>query len=104
MRSRSPSDGRGWESVNALLRAKQGRAAQEPLFGTDVSYLEVKPAVTTKGLILEKYNDRDYGYLRIDVTKDQIGISYHVVGQGSIAQSRIDKVTVDLKTHEMIAN
>jgi hypothetical protein len=96
--------GDGGHHVNALLQAKKGRAALEPLFGADVSYLDVKPAVTAKGLILEKYNDRDYGYLRIDVTEDQIGIGYHVVGQGSIAQSRIDKVTVDLKTHQMIAN
>jgi Calcineurin-like phosphoesterase len=96
--------GDGGHHVNTLLGAKKGRAALEPLFGADVHYLDVKPAVTSNGLVLEKYNDREYGYLRIDVTKDQIGIGYHVVGQGSIAQSRIDKVTVDLKTHEMIAN
>jgi hypothetical protein len=95
--------GDGGHHVNKLLQAKQGRAAVEPLFGAKVDYLDTHPAVTTKGLILEKYNDRDYGYLRIDVTKDQLGIGYHVVGQG-IAQSRIDKVTIDLKTHEMIAN
>ncbi len=68
-----------------------------------MDYLDTHPAVTTKGLILEKYNDRDYGYLRIDVTKDQLGIGYHVVGQG-IAQSRIDKVTIKLDSHEMVAN
>jgi hypothetical protein len=40
--------GDGGHHVNTLLRAKKGREAVEPLFGTDVSYLDIKKAVTTK--------------------------------------------------------
>ncbi len=95
--------GDGGHHVNAIARASRGEPAQEPHFGTDVSYLDVKPAVQAKGLLLEKYNDHGYGYLRISVDKDQLGIGFHQVGQTSVVQSRFDKVTVDLDKHEMIS-
>jgi hypothetical protein len=90
--------------VNSIVRAKRGESAQEPHFGTHVDYLDVKPAVKAKGLLLEKYNDRGYGYLRISVDKQQLSIGFHLVGQTSIAQSRFDKVTVDLDSHQMVSN
>jgi hypothetical protein len=96
--------GDGGHHVNAIVRAKRGAPAQEPHFGTHVDYLDVKPAVTAKGLLLEKYNDHGYGYLRISADKDQLTIGFHLAGQTSVAQSRFDKVTVDLATHEMVAN
>ena len=95
--------GDGGHHVNALVRAKRGFLG-EPHFGTSVDYLDIKPAVEAKGLLLEKYNDKDYGYLRVSVDKAQLAIGYHVAGDTSIAQSRIDKVTVDLDSHAMIAN
>jgi hypothetical protein len=96
--------GDGGHHVNALVRARRGAPANEPHFGTDVGYLDVKPAVSAKGLLLEKYNDSAYGYLRISVDKDQLGIGFHLAGQSSIAQSRFDKVTVDLASHTMVSN
>jgi hypothetical protein len=96
--------GDGGHHVNALVQAKRGSPAQEPTFGVDVSYLDTKPAVQAKGLLLEKYNDKGYGYLRISVDEKQLGIGFHLVGQTSLAQSRFDKVTVDLDSHEMISN
>ena len=96
--------GDGGHHVNAIVRARRGSQAEEPHFGTPVDYLDVKSAVEAKGLLLEKYNDKDYGYLRVSVDKEQLAIGYHVVGDTSIAQSRIDKVTVDLASHEMVAN
>ena len=56
------------------------------------------------GLILEKYDDRNYGYLRISADKDQLRIGFHQATDQSILQSRYDLVTVDLKRHEMVAN
>lgn len=96
--------GDGGHHVNAILRAKRGQPAQEPGFGTDVSYLDTGAAVEAKGLILEKYNDHGYGYLRISADKENLAIGFHLVGQMSMAQSRFDKVTVNLKNHEMVAN
>lgn len=96
--------GDGGHHVNPLVRAKKGEPAEEPHFGTDVSYLDVNPAIKSTGLTLEKYNDREYGYLRISADKDQLAIGFHIVGDTTIAQSRFDKVTVDLSSHELIAN
>jgi hypothetical protein len=96
--------GDGGHHVNTIVRAKRGTPPQEPHFGTQVDYLDVKPAVEAKGLLLEKYNDKGYGYLRVSADKDQLSIGFHLVGQTSIAQSRFDKVTVDLAKHEMISN
>jgi hypothetical protein len=96
--------GDGGHHVNTIVRAKGGTAAQEPHFGTHVNYLDVNPAVQAKGLLLEKYNDKGYGYLRVSADKDQLGIGFHLVGNTSIAQSRFDKVTVDLASHQMVSN
>lgn len=96
--------GDGGHHVNAIVRARAGTPPQEPHFGTHVDYLDIKPAVQAKGLLLEKYNDAGYGYLRISVDKDELGIGFHLAGQTSIAQSRFDKVTVNLATHEMVSN
>ena len=96
--------GDGGHHVNTILRAKRGRPAREPGFGTDVTYIDVNPAVKAKGLILEKYNDHGYGYLRISVDKENLAIGFHLAGETSMAQSRFDKVTVNLASHEMVAN
>jgi hypothetical protein len=62
-----------------------------------------KPAIGTSGLLLEKYDDTNYGYLRITADKEQLRIAYHQ-GTGNLLQSRYDLVTVDLKSHTMVAN
>jgi hypothetical protein len=96
--------GDGGHNVNTLIQAKKGQPSQEPANGSKVDYLEVKPAVKVGGLLLEKYDDHNYGYLRITVSKKQIAIGFHQAGASSLAQSRFDMVTVDLASHTMIAN
>jgi len=51
-----------------------------------------------KHLILAKYDDHNYGYLRIYVDKTYLKIGFHQVGAQSLAQSRFDMVTVGWKT------
>jgi len=46
----------------------------------------------------------DYGYLRISANKDQLRIGFHQASNQSILQSRYDLVTVDLKSHQIVAN
>jgi hypothetical protein len=53
---------------------KKGRQPVEPQDGNS------NPAVKAKGLILEKYNDINYGYLRVHVDKEQLRIGFHQVG------------------------
>jgi hypothetical protein len=96
--------GDGGHNVNLLTHAAKGQPSQEPKFGADVSYLDAKPVVSTGGLLLEKYDDSSYGYLSITVDAKQLRIGYYQVGKASLAQSRFDLVTVDIKSHTMVSN
>jgi hypothetical protein len=96
--------GDGGHNVNPLVQAQKGQPSQEPSNGTEVNYLENKPAVKAQGLLLEKYDDTHYGYLRVSVDAKQLRIGFHQVGASSLAQSRFDLVTVDLASHTMVAN
>ena len=96
--------GDGGHNVNSLVRSRRGQPSLEPVNGSKVDYLESKPAVQTSGLILEKYDDTNYGYLRVSADAKQLCIGFHQVGNSSILQSRFDLVTVDLASHQMVAN
>jgi hypothetical protein len=97
--------GDGGHNVNRLVQGRKGHPAQEPNPGVDVKYLEwEKAAITAEQLILEKYDDRDYGYLRVHVDKDYLKIAFHKTTEGSLAQSRYDMVTVNLHERAMEAN
>ena len=97
--------GDGGHNVNKLVRSSHGHPAQEPHSGDDVSHLEGKhPVPHVKKLLLEKYNDHNYGYLRIHVDKEELKIGFHQISAASLAQSRFDMVTVKLDEHIMVAN
>jgi hypothetical protein len=97
--------GDGGHNVNPLVRAQKGKPAVEPRSSDDVTYLEGKDGVAkVKHLILAKYDDHNYGYLRIYVDKQYLKIGFHQVGVRSLAQSRFDMVTVRLADHHMVAN
>ena len=53
-------------------------------------------------VILENYDDKDYGYLRIVVTATQLRIEYHPASDGEDAKTPDDFVTVDLKTRKLV--
>ncbi len=96
--------GNGGHNVNPLVRSTRGGTLHEPENGTDMSYLERAPAVEAKGLLLEKYDDHNYGYLRVTADTNQLRIAYHQAGVRSLLQSRYDLVTIDLKTRQLVAN
>jgi Calcineurin-like phosphoesterase len=96
--------GDGGHNVNRLVQGKKGQPAQEPQFGADVHYLEIKPAVNSTGLVLKHYDDTNYGYLRITVDKKDLGIGFHLVNASRLPQSRVDMVTVDLASHKITGN
>lgn len=93
--------GDGGHHVNRLVWSHEG-SGNEPGFGADVSYLDVDPKVGAKGLTLEHYNDRDYGYLRVEATPAYISIGYHTADPAGPARSLTDQVTVALKTRRII--
>jgi hypothetical protein len=96
--------GDGGHNVNPLVQAKKGQPAVEPEIGSSVNWLDPKPVLKSKQLILEKYDQTNYGYLRIHVDKAQLRIGFHQVSGTSLAQSRYDMVTVNLADHTMVAN
>lgn len=95
--------GNSGHNVSALARAKRGQPSQDPRNGADVSYLDSKSKVGNTTVTLEKYDDRNSGYLRVSVDQHQLRISFHETSD-RILQSRFDLVTVDLATHAMVAN
>ena len=96
--------GDGGHNVNRVVQGSKGHPAVEPNNGVSVDYLENKPAVSVGGLLLEKYDDTHYGYLRVTVDATQLRIGFHQVGSSTLAQSRYDMVTVDLASHTMVSN
>ena len=97
--------GDGGHNVNRLVQGRNGQPGVEPQNGSQVPYLESKPVVKTPiPLLLEKYDDSNYGYLRVSVDDKQLRIGFHQVGAANLAQSRFDLVTVDLATHTMVSN
>jgi hypothetical protein len=89
-------------NVNRLVKGRHGQPAQEPHFNADVAYLDRATTLQTKGLRLKHYDDINYGYLRITADATKVAIGFHEVGRGTIPQSRVDTVTVDLRSHKVI--
>jgi hypothetical protein len=65
---------------------------------------DVNALVQAKRLLLEHYDDRNFGYLRIRVDQPQLRIGFQRAGAGSPAQSTVDGVTVDLNSHTLVSN
>ncbi len=53
-------------------------------------------------VMLENYDDQDYGYLRIVVTAQQLRIEYHPASDGGEAKTPDDSVTIDLATRTIV--
>jgi hypothetical protein len=88
-------------NVDTLVQAKKGQPAQEPAQGANVTYLDANPVVQATGLKLEKYDDKNYGYLRITVNAQQLRIDFHPAVAGGGAQP--DTTVIDLGTHTKAA-
>jgi hypothetical protein len=52
-------------------------------------------------VVFENYDDQNYGYLRVVVTKMQLRIEYHPASDGIAAKTPDDSVTVDLGTRNL---
>jgi hypothetical protein len=53
-------------------------------------------------LVLESYDDANYGYLRVIVDAQQLRIEYHPASDGDGAKTPDDFVTVDLQTRKLV--
>ena len=50
----------------------------------------------------QRYDDQDFGYLRVVVSETQLRIEYHPASDGAAAKTPDDSMTVDLKTHTLV--
>jgi hypothetical protein len=79
--------GHGLQKLGATLRAPQIVQAKGP---------------NADQIVLENYDDLDFGYLRIVVTASQLRIEYHPASDGAQAKTPDDFVTVDLATRKLV--
>ena len=59
-------------------------------------------AAGTDRIVLENYDDQDYGYLRLIADTRQLRIEYHPASDGSRAKTPDDFVTVDLASRRLV--
>ena len=55
----------------------------------------------TDAVVIENYDDRNYGYLRIVADATQLRIEYHAAVDGPYTKAPDDQVTVDLSTRQL---
>ncbi len=53
-------------------------------------------------VVLENYDDKNYGYLRVVVTAGQLRIEYHPASDGIDTKTPDDQVTVDLASRKLV--
>ena len=94
--------GGGGHDVQSLVQSHLGSPAPEPVDGADVSYLDVHPAVPARKLVLDRHDDRTYGFLRVTVDAGQIQFGFHAVVPGSPSDTPTDSVAVDLTSHTIL--
>jgi Calcineurin-like phosphoesterase len=85
-------------NVTALVQSKLGKSAGEPADNANVKYLDVNPVVQSTGLILNRHDDQNSGFLRVAVNAQQLIITFNPVSKTGAA-TKPDTVTVDLATH-----
>jgi hypothetical protein len=76
-------------SASPILRTPLREKSQELKNGSDQ-------------VVLENYDDRDYGYLRIVVDPLQLRIEYHPQADGANAKTPDDSVTVNLQERKLV--
>ena len=53
-------------------------------------------------VMLENYDDQDYGYLRVVASAAQLRIEYHPASDGLDAKTPDDNVTIDLASRKIV--
>jgi hypothetical protein len=55
--------------------------------------------VGTTDLVLDRYDDQHYGYLRVEIDAGQLSFGFYPVGNGANTATPADSLTVDLADH-----
>lgn len=86
-------------NVNPLVNPRFGKKAPEPGDKVDVTYLDVNPVVQSKGLLLNRHDQTNSGYLRVTASATQLVITFNPVPKAGAAAVPPDTVTVNLANH-----
>ncbi|MCI4336757.1 MAG: metallophosphoesterase [Thermoplasmata archaeon] len=98
--------GDGGHNVISLAYSTPGHPAREPVNGSSVGYLDPNPGVPTPvPLLLNSFDDTDYGYLRVSVDREVLTITYNRAGTGITTPPLVpaDVVAVNLASHTLVA-
>lgn len=88
--------GNGGHAVNRLT------SSASPVLRTPLREQKQELKNGSDQVVLENYDDRDYGYLRIVVDEVQLRIEYHPQSDGADAKTPDDFVTVNLKDRKLV--
>src|SRR5208282_3488488 len=82
-------------NVTPLVSTHLGNSAPDPAENANVKYLDVNPVVQSTGLVLNKHDTQNSGYLRVTVNAKQLSIIFNPVSKTGAAV-KPDTVTIDL--------
>lgn len=85
-------------NVSPLTNSSFGKNVPEPGDNIDVSYMDGSTVVQSTGLKLNKHDQQNSGFLRVNVTAKQLTITFNPVSKTGAA-AKPDTVTVDLAAH-----
>jgi len=85
-------------NVNTLVQSSFGSKPSEPGDNTDVSYMDANAVVQSTGLTLNKHDQTNFGYLRVNASTTQLIITFNPVPRSG-AVPKPDTVTVNLAAH-----
>jgi hypothetical protein len=94
--------GGGGHDVTSLVQPHLGSPESEPPDGADVTYLDTHPAVDATRLVLDRHDDRSYGFLRVTVNSQRLGFEFFPVGSTAASGSSVDSVGVNLASHTVV--
>ncbi len=88
--------GNGGHAVNRLT------SSASPVLRTPLRERQQELKNGSDQVVLENYDDQDYGYLRVVVDSIQLRIEYHPQSDGANAKTPDDSVTVNLKDRNLV--
>jgi predicted phosphodiesterase len=90
--------GDGGHNVDTLVKSSFGKQTAEPGNNLDVSYMDTGAIVQSTGLTLDKHDDQNSGFLRVQATSTHLTITFNPVPKSGTTP-KPDTVTVNLAAH-----
>ncbi len=94
--------GDGGHNVAKLVKSSFGKQTPEPGDNIDVSYMDTGTIVQSTGLTLNKHDDQNSGFLRVQVSASSLTITFNPVAKSGTAP-KPDTVTVNLAARTVVA-